>query len=90
MKVIHQTVLVVIKTVISVWLLRMDQRCRTAESARAHHKLRGIPVFCAVISQLMSYIPSQIGRWRVQKVMLKMKTEFKQLNPLAGITRCTV
>ncbi len=39
MKVIHQTVLTVIRTVRSPWLLRMGTRCRTAESARANHKI---------------------------------------------------
>ena len=38
-KVIHQTVMAVIRTVNYRWLLRTGPRCRTAESARANHKL---------------------------------------------------
>ncbi len=58
-KVIHQTVLAMFRTVNSLWLLRMDLRCRTAESASAHHKFKGFPAFSAVISLLMSYMPKR-------------------------------
>jgi hypothetical protein len=56
MKVIHQTIQPVIQTVNSLWLRRMDPRCRTGDSAHAH-KFREMPESYAVISRLMSYKP---------------------------------
>jgi hypothetical protein len=49
-KVIHQTVMAVIRTVNYRWLLRTGPRYSTAESARANHKFKGTPGSCTVRS----------------------------------------
>jgi hypothetical protein len=41
----------------------MEPGCRTAESACAKHKFKGTPGSYTVRSQLISYMPIQIG-WR--------------------------
>ena len=74
MKVIHQTVMAVIRTVNYRWLLRTGPRCRTAESARANHKFKGAPGSCTVRSPWISYMPIQIPWLRVRRAMLKMRT----------------
>ncbi len=74
-KVIHQTVLAVIRTVNSRWLLRMGPRCRTAESTNTNLKFKEVPGSYAARSPWISYIPIEIRWLRVWKAMLKMKTE---------------
>jgi hypothetical protein len=54
MKVIQRTILAVILTVKTLWLLRMHPRCRTPERARSHHKFKGVPGSYAVRSRLKS------------------------------------
>ncbi len=62
MKVIHQAVLAVIRTVNSRWLLRMGPWCRTTESANTNHRFKEVSGSYAVRSAWISYIPIQI-RW---------------------------
>jgi hypothetical protein len=54
---------------------KMEPRRRTAESARANHKFKGMPGSYTVRSQLISYMPIQIGWQWVRRAMLKMKIE---------------
>ena len=62
MKVIQRTILAVILTVKTLWLLHMNPRCRTPESAHAHHKFKAMLGSYAVRSQLLSYTPIKIGK----------------------------
>ena len=75
-KVIHQTVMGVIRTVNSRWLVRTGPRCRIAESASASHKFKGTHGSYAVRSPWISYMPIQIQWLRVRRAMQKMRTEF--------------
>jgi hypothetical protein len=77
-KVIQQTILAVIQKVKAVWLLRMDPMCRTPESAHAHHKFKGIPESYAVRSQLLSFMPIEIGQQRARRAMVKMQAKFQK------------
>ncbi len=77
-KVIHQTVLAVTRTVNSRWLLRMGPRCRTAESANTNHKFKEVPGSYALRSSWISYMTIQIRWLRVRRAMLKMRTELQK------------
>ena len=85
-KVIHQTVLAVIRTMNTRWLLRMDPRCQTAESANAHPKFKGMPGSYAVRSPWISYMPIQIPWLRVRRAMQKMRTEFLKSTPACRVS----